>query len=379
MLVATTAIQLVSPWVLKLAIDDLTLGVTRAKLAGYAGALIAIATVGGLCRFGMRRILIGASRGIEYDLRHDFFAHLQRLPLGYFQAHRTGDLMSRATNDLNAVRMMVGPAVMYAATTSIVFVVAVALMASISWRLTVLALLPLPVVSVLVKFFGSAIYRRSEQIQAQLAHLSAVAQEALAGVRVVRAYGRERVEVERFRAANEEYVARSRAVVQLQGLFYPSMGLFLGLSSLIVLWIGSGLVVGGAITIGEFVAFNAYLVMLSWPMIAFGWVTNMLQRGLAAWSRMRTVLEVSPAIQDPGVSLPVAGRPPGDGQGRVSRPLVRLQRHAGPAERVAHRPARPDAGDRGQHRLGEVDPGRSAAPRLRSTSRVGVRGRRRRP
>ncbi len=299
-LVLTTAIQLISPWVLKYAIDDLTLDVTRAKLAAYAGLLVGIASVGGVCRFYMRRIIIGVSRQIEYDMRNDFFAHLQRLPLSYFQHHRTGDLMSRATNDLSAVRMMVGPSIMYSLTTAIVFVVAVILMLSISPWLTLFVLLPLPLVSVAVKGFGSAIYRRSEQIQAQLAHISAIVQEALAGVRVVRAYGRERVELQRFEAANQEYVARSRGVIQLQGLFYPSLALLLGLSALIVLWLGTRQVVDGRMSVGDFVAFNAYLVMLTWPMIAFGWVTNMLQRGMAAWTRMLEVLETEPTIQDPG-------------------------------------------------------------------------------
>ena len=299
-LVLAMAVQLLSPWVLKNAIDDLTLDVTRAKLGLYAGILVGIAVVGGFCRFLMRRIIIGASRGIEYDLRNDFFRQLQRLPLSYFHDHRTGDLMSRATNDLNAVRMMAGPAIMYSATTSIVFVVAVGLMLSLSVRLTLFALLPLPLVSVAVKAFGSAIYRKSEQIQAQLAHLSAVAQEALAGVRVVRAYGREAVEIARFRESNDEYLDRSRGVIQLQGLFYPSMALFLGFSALIVLWLGSREVIAARMTVGEFVAFNAYLVMLTWPVIAFGWVTNMLQRGMASWSRMREVIDTEPAIADPG-------------------------------------------------------------------------------
>ncbi len=304
----TTSIQLVSPWVLKYVIDDLTVGVTRGKLGIYAGLLIALAILGGSCRFAMRRVIIGASREIEYAVRSDFFAHLQRLPLVYFQHHRTGDLMSRSTNDLSAVRMMVGPAVMYSATTSVVLIVAVALMISISPQLTLFALLPLPVVSVLVKAFGSAIYRRAERIHEQLAHMSAIAQEALTGVRVVRAYGREQVELERFRVANEEYVTRSRAVIQLQGLFYPSMGLFLGLSALVVLWMGSSLVVAGDMTLGDFVAFNAYLVMLSWPMIAFGWVTNMLQRGLAAWSRMVDVLDIEPSISDVGSDATITTR-----------------------------------------------------------------------
>ncbi len=298
-LVLATLIQLVSPWVLKYAIDDLTVGVTRGKLGLYASLLVVVALVGGICRFMMRRIIIGASREIEYDLRNDFFSHLQTLPLAYFQGHRTGDLMSRATNDLGAVRMMLGPAIMYSSSTAIVSVIAVTMMVSISGWLTLYALLPLPVVSVVVKSFGSAIYRRTERIQEQLAHMSAIVQESLAGVRVVRAYGCEAVEVERFRDANEEYVARSRAVIQLQGLFYPAMALFLGLSGLIALWQGSRLVVAGEMTVGDFVAFTAYLVMLSWPMIALGWVTNMLQRGMAAWRRMLDILETSPAIATP--------------------------------------------------------------------------------
>ena len=306
-LVLTTAINLIAPWVLKLAIDHLTthmgltgidVGPSGPALGFYAGSLIGIAITGGFCRFFMRRIIIGASREIERDLRNDFFSHLQRLPLVYFQANRTGDLMSRATNDLAAVRMMVGPAIMYSATTTITFVVALGLMLSISPSLTLYALIPLPIVSVVVKWFGSAIYQRSEKIQEQLADLSAIVQEALAGIRVVRAYRREHIEIERFRVANEEYVARSRALVQLQGAFHPSLALFLGLSGLVVLWMGSQYVIAGQLTIGEFVAFNAYVVMLSWPMIAFGWVTNMLQRGMAAWQRMLNVFEVQPSIRD---------------------------------------------------------------------------------
>ena len=298
-LLLATAIQLVSPWVLKLAVDALTAGVTRGKVGLYAGALVGIAALGGICRFWMRRVIIGASRLIEYDLRGHFFARLQQLDLAYFQRNRTGDLMSRATNDLSAVRMMVGPALMYSASTSIVFVVGVALMLSISAWLTLIVLLPLPLVSIAVRRFGDAIYHRSERIQAQLARLSAIAQEALAGVRVVRAYGREPAEMERFEAANREYVARSRAVIMIQGLFFPSLAFCLGLSALVVLWAGTREVVAGRMTAGDFVAFNAYLTMLAWPMIAFGWVTSMLQRGMAAWQRMLAVSDAEPGVRDP--------------------------------------------------------------------------------
>jgi ATP-binding cassette subfamily B protein len=300
--VLSSTFQLLAPWVLKFAIDDLGRGVTRQKLVTYAGLILGVACARAIFLFLMRRIIIGASRMIEYDLRNAFFARLQQMPLGYYQARRTGDLMSRATNDLNAVRMMIGPAIMYSASTILVFAVAMVLMSSIDARLTLIALLPLPLVSISVKYFGSAIHRRFEAIQAQLADLSAVVQETLAGVRVVRAYNQEPYEVERFSAANREYVRRNRVLIRLQGMFYPSMTLFLGFGALLVLWAGSREVIRGRITLGEFVAFNSYLVMLSWPMIAFGWVTNMLQRGMASWKRMLDVLDATPEISDAGVT-----------------------------------------------------------------------------
>jgi ATP-binding cassette subfamily B protein len=300
--VITTTIQLLSPWVLKFAIDDLTAGVTRSKLAFYSAVLLGLACVGAVFRYLMRQILIGASRDIEYDVRNAFFARLQQMPLAYYQAHRTGDLMSRATNDLNAVRMMIGPAVMYSANTILVFVVAIVLMLSLDTRLTLMALLPLPLVSISVRYFGSAIHKRFEAIQEQLSNLSAIVQEALAGVRVVRAYNQEGHEIERFRTANQEFIRRNRVLIRLQGLFFPSMTLFLGFGSLLVLWLGSRHVIRGELTLGEFVAFNSYLVMLSWPMIAFGWVTNILQRGMASWKRMLEVLDALPDIADTGVT-----------------------------------------------------------------------------
>jgi ATP-binding cassette subfamily B protein len=296
--VLATTLSLLGPWILRYAIDDLSAGVTRAKLGFYAALLLGVALVGGFFRYSMRRIIIGISRDVEYDMRRDFFEHLQRMELAYFQARRTGDLMSRATNDLNAVRMMIGPAVMYSSSTILIFVVAIVLMFSIDPRLTLLALVPLPFVSLSVKYFGSAIHKRFEHIQAQLADLSAVVQESLSGVRVVRAYRQAGAEIGRFRAANEEYVARNRGLIRLQGLFFPSMTLFLGFGALLVLWLGSRAVIQGRITIGEFVAFNSYLVLLSWPMIAFGWVTNLLQRGMASWKRMLDVLDAVPAIAD---------------------------------------------------------------------------------
>jgi ATP-binding cassette, subfamily B, multidrug efflux pump len=295
---STSAITLLGPWVLRHAVDDLQFGVTRSKLLFYAGLILLVATASGVSRFFMRRVIIGTSRDVEYDLRNAFFAHLQRLPLAYFHSNRTGDLMSRATNDLTAVRMMTGPAVMYTASTAITFVVALSLMASLNARLTLVALLPLPIVTLVARYSGRAIHERFERIQQQLSDLSAVTQEALAGVRVIRAYGQERTEIERFRRANQEYVDRNRALIALQGVFYPSMGLLMGVSELLVLWLGGRDVIAGRMTVGELVAFSAYLAMLAWPMIAFGWVTNLLQRGRASWNRMLEVMDTPPAIAD---------------------------------------------------------------------------------
>jgi ATP-binding cassette subfamily B multidrug efflux pump len=297
-ILAATAIQVTNPWVLKLAVDDLTTAVTRRKLVIYGLVLLGLTAVGGIFRFLTRRLIIGISRHIEYDLRNDFLQHLQRFPVSFYNANRTGDLMSRATNDLNAVRMMVGPSVMYSASTLLTFIVAIVLMLSIDWQLTLVALTPLPLVSLAVFFFGQAIHRRFERIQAQLSDISAVVQEALSGVRVVRAYGQETAELNRFQAANAEYVARNRGLIRIQGMFFPSLTFLLGVGALLVLWQGSRAVIQGRITLGELVAFNTYLVMLAWPMIAFGWVTNMLQRGLASWKRMLEVLDQAPAIVD---------------------------------------------------------------------------------
>jgi ATP-binding cassette, subfamily B, multidrug efflux pump len=297
--VTSSAISLTGPWVLKYAIDDLDSGVTAEKVRLYAALLLLLAATGGFFRFLMRRIIVGASRDFEYDLRNDFFAALQRQHAGYFQQHRTGDLMSRATNDLGAVRMMIGPAVMYTSSTALTFVIAIALMLSIDPTLTMLALVPLPLVSVVVRYFGAALHHRFEKIQEQFSEISAVTQESLAGVRVVRAYRQESAEIERFRGVNDEYVRRNRALIRLQGAYYPSMGLLMGVGALLVLWLGSREVIAGRMTVGELVAFNTYLMMLGWPMIAFGWVTNLLQRGMASWKRMLEVLDAVPAIADP--------------------------------------------------------------------------------
>jgi ATP-binding cassette subfamily B multidrug efflux pump len=310
-LVLCSSLFAISPRVLQYAIDDLYTGVTQAKLATYAGLLLLIAGLAGYFRYQMRRIIISASRGVEYDLRNDFFAHLERLSISFYHENRTGDLMSRATNDLSSVRMMVGPAVMYLANTLITAVVSLSLMFSIDVRLTLIVLIPLPIVSIVVKMFGTAIHKTFEEVQARLSDMSAVVQESLTGVRVVRAYRQEQAEIDRFRQSNLDYVAHNRRLSRLQGAFFPTMSLFLGISALLGLWLGSRDVVNSRMTVGELVAFSAYLAQLAWPMIAFGWVTNLIERGMASWKRMLLVMDTVPAVRDEvGSGLPAPGSGP---------------------------------------------------------------------
>jgi ATP-binding cassette subfamily B protein len=290
-------IGLSQPQVLRIAVDDLYTGVTAAKLGRYAVWIFAIALVAGLFRYFMRQVVIGISRHIEFDLRNDLFAHLQKLPVSYYHAHRTGELMARATNDLSAVRMMLGPAIMYLVNTLVGTAVALAFMIRISPRLTLLALIPMPFVSLSMWYFGDRIHRRFEEIQAHFAELTARVQENLAGVRVVRAFGREAGELAAFDTANTEYLNKNLALVHVSGLFDPSLSLFTGLAALLALWLGGMETMRGRITIGEFVAFTAYLGTLNWPMIALGWVVNLFQRGMASFARLAEILDAPVEIE----------------------------------------------------------------------------------
>jgi ATP-binding cassette subfamily B multidrug efflux pump len=294
----TTALSVVSPWVLRHAIDDLSVVVTRQKLWLYAGAILALVCVEGFFRYQMRMILIGMSREMEYDLRNQVFRHLTLLPPRYYQQNRIGEVMSRATNDMSAVRMVLGPGIMYTASTLATFVGAVSVMLLISPRLTLIALVPLVLVSWLVRHYGRKVHDRYEEVQAQLAEMNALVQENLAGARVVRAYTQETAEERRFAAANQEYVARNRRLVRITGILHPGIGFLMGLGSLTVLWLGGRMVVAGEVTLGEFVAFGVYLAMLNWPMIALGWVVNLVERGEASMSRIHAILDTPPEIRD---------------------------------------------------------------------------------
>ncbi len=299
-LLVRTMLSVASPWVLRHAIDDLTLGLTRGKLWLYAGLVLGIVALEAVFLYWMRRVLIGMSRELEFELRNDLYHHLTRLPTRYFQSHRTGDLMSRATNDLSAVRMVLGPGIMYTASTLTTAVATVVLMIRISPRLLVLSLLPLLLVSVLVRYFGRRIHDRFEAVQAQLAEISAIVQENLSGARVVRAYAQEPPELARFHTANQEYLQRNRQLIRMSGVLYPGIQLLMGSGAVLLLWLGGRMVVSGAITIGEFVAFGAYLAMLHWPMIALGWVVNIFERGDASMGRIAEILEAPPEIEDRG-------------------------------------------------------------------------------
>ena len=297
-LLAGKAAAVAVPQVLRMTIDDLTISVTVGKLALYAGLIIGLALVEGFFRFWMRRLLIGVSRYVEYDLREDFFAHLQRMSPSFFQRWRTGDLMSRASNDISAVRMVLGPGIMYPAETVTLTVAAIVFMLYISVELTVVSLAIMPVVSILVKKFGAVIHRRFEAIQAKMSDVSALVQENLSGVRVVKAYTQETYEQEKFEQENQEYLRRNIGLVKVWGAFYPLLAVFIGLGSVIVLWWGGNMVVQGEISLGQFVAFFAYLGMLTWPMIAFGWVINIYQRGAASMRRLAAIWNEVPDLVD---------------------------------------------------------------------------------
>jgi ATP-binding cassette, subfamily B, multidrug efflux pump len=297
-LFATTALSVANPWVLRLAIDDLQRMVTREKLGLYAGLIVGLIVVEGVFRYFMRMVLIGVSREIEYEFRNELFRHLTLLAPRYYQQSRIGDLMSRATNDMSAVRMVIGPGIMYAANTVATFVGAVSLMLWISPRLTLLALVPLVLVSFLVRRYGRQIHDRFEEVQAQLSNINALVQENLSGARVVRAYAQEGHEEARFAAANEEYVSLNRQVIRLTGILYPGIQFLMGLGVVTVLWLGGTMVVQGTITLGEFVAFGVYLAMLHWPMIALGWVVNLFERGEASMGRINQLLDAPAEIRD---------------------------------------------------------------------------------
>lgn len=301
----TNVVRLTAPVVLRHAVDDLTSQITNSKLLEYAGLIVAIALTQGVFLFAQRRLLINMSRDIEYDLRNDFYEHLQKLPFEFYQTHRTGDLMARATNDLSAVRMIVGPALMYSMNTVFAMALIVPLMGSVSWRLTLLAFLSMPLVATATNYFSKRIHDRFEKVQEYFGTVSNRAQESLAGVRVIRAYTQEPFEIESFKQVNREFVNRNLQLIRLSGIFHPILQFFIGLGFIAVLWFGGRLVVSNQISIGQFFQFTLLLGYLVWPMIALGWVINIFQRGMASMGRMHHIMSIEPAIRDTDEALSI--------------------------------------------------------------------------
>lgn len=308
LVIVSNLFTVAAPYVLKMAIDTLERELRPDLILRYAMILTGISVLAGATRFWMRKLLNGLSRQMETDLRGNLFAHLMRLPPQFFDQWRTGDLVSRATNDVQAVRMVAGPAIMYAVNTATVSALALGLMIWIDPMLTLWAMIPMAVLPPIVFVFGRQIHERFEKIQAQFSELSNFAQENLSGARIVKAYVREDAQARRFEALNRDYKSLNLSIARVWGMFHPSLMFFTGVGAVVVLWFGGGQVVRGAISLGDFVAFSFYLTLLMWPMIALGWVTNLFQRGAASMGRLNELFDITPAIRDPETptALPAA-------------------------------------------------------------------------
>jgi ATP-binding cassette, subfamily B, multidrug efflux pump len=297
--VATNGIWVLFPKVIQRAIDEMGAhGITRGRIVLFSGLLVLIVLVKGVFLYSQRWILIGISRDIELDLRNDLFRKLERQDSGFYQRYRTGDIMARLTNDLNAVRMLLGPALMYSANTIFFTIGALFFLVHINLYLTLVAWAPMPIASILVQYFGRKIHDRFERIQASFSEISAQAQENYSGARLVRAFAREESQIGLFERLNREYIARSLRLVQLMGMLWPTLEFVLGVSMIITLLVGGHLVIAHRISVGDFVAFNVYMVMLIWPIIAVGWVVNLFQRGTASVKRIDELLQSEPSIDD---------------------------------------------------------------------------------
>ena len=303
--VLSNAIWIFFPQVIRVAIDDMNHGVTQKKIWLYASLLVAVSIAKGIFLFLTRWIIIGISREIEFDLRNDLFLQLEKQPAAYYQQHRIGDIMARMTNDLNAVRMLLGPAIMYSANTVLFSIGALFFLLKISPFLTLVALVPLPVASILVQALGRKIHERFERIQAMFSDISAQAQENFSGARLVRAFAQEEAQIAAFEKSNREYIRRGLRLVQLMGMLWPTLEFVLGLAMAISLLVGGHEVLSHRISVGDFVAFNTYLVMLTWPVIALGWVVNLFQRGTASIVRIDELLKAEPSIDDRDVDTSI--------------------------------------------------------------------------
>ncbi len=301
-LAATNSLALAIPWLIKSAIDALrTLppAVAHGRVVRDAVAIIACAVFQALIRTWSRILIFNVGRNIEYGLRRDVFEHLCRMDAGFFRRHPTGDVMSRLTNDLGSVRMLFGPGLLNVFNTAFVYATTLVLLVRLSPQLTLWALLPYPALLAGARVFTRRMYRASRAIAEQLGTLSAAIQEDLAGIAVIKSYTLEESREASFRTLNDEYLRRSLAMVRARGALMPLFAGLGGLGTLVVLWAGGREVIGGRLSIGGLVAFNAYLVLLSWPTVALGWIIGIWQRGLASWVRVKELLASRPSIGDP--------------------------------------------------------------------------------
>lgn len=287
------------PIVIKDGVDSLMRGFQLRIVLDMAAVLAGLSVAKGLFQYWMRVIIIGISRDIEYDLRNDLFSRLVKLGQDFYARYRTGDIMARSTNDLNAVRMMLGPGVMYCSETLLMLILAVAVMLHFDARLTVVALAPAPLVSIAVIFFGRRIHTRFEHIQKMFSDISSRVQENLAGARILRAYAQEKAEIDQFERLNKEYIRENIGLARIQGMFMPLLQSLIGVTFLLVLWFGGRQLMEHRMSLGSFVMFNTYMGMLIWPMIAFGWVVNLMQRGTASLNRINQILHERPSIASP--------------------------------------------------------------------------------
>jgi len=343
-LIVYNAAKVMIPLIIGGAANDIKNGLSVAKVEHYAIRLVAAATVAAVTLYLTRQIIIGASREIEFDLRNDLFAYLESQPPEFFQRHRTGDIMAHSTNDLNAVRQLLGPAIMYSANTIVFTAFALPFMLRISPRLTMYAFLPLPFASVLVQYFGARIHTRFERIQAMFSDISAQAEESFSAARLIRAFAQEEAQIASFETSNQEYIRRSLLLARLMAMLWPTLELVLGVSLVVTLFVGGHEVVlhnrdpRAGITVGQFVTYINFMFQLIWPMIAIGWVVNLFQRGTASVTRIHNLMSEKPTVTDAEADPSLASSyPEASASGFMDfskngalAPEVKLSSHAAP-------------------------------------------------
>ncbi|MCB9249777.1 MAG: ABC transporter ATP-binding protein [Ignavibacteriales bacterium] len=299
----SNAAQVYIPILLKDSVDALQKHLSNEIIIKYALLIVGTAIFGGVFRFLIRTTIIIVSRRIEFDLRSDFWEHIQKLPTRFFQNNSTGNIMAHATNDISAVRMYIGPAVMYSIDTISKFIIIIVIMLNLNVWLTIYALIPLPILSFLVYKLSKKIHSRFTKIQEKFSELSSKAQESFSGIRVIKSYVREQDEIKQFTKLGKDYLNRNMEMVKIQAFFMPMLFMITGISVIIVMWIGGSMVIEGTLTLGEIIAFIAYLSLLIWPVIAFGWVINIIQQASASMKRLLKIFAEIDDVEDSSDSV----------------------------------------------------------------------------